>query len=96
MQTIFATALVLGLLMALMAIGVMLKGKALRGSCGGSTGACGCSPAKQARCAAEGKGPHDHPHEALAGDDDLDEPGTAAAPARARTHLPVLDPRSDS
>ncbi|MCG5054961.1 MAG: hypothetical protein KA712_18510 [Myxococcales bacterium] len=94
MQTIFATALVLGLLMALMAIGVMLKGKALRGSCGGSTGACGCSPAKQARCAAEGKGPH--PHEALAADDDLDEPGTAAAPARARTHLPVLDPRSDS
>lgn len=83
MQTILATAFALGLLMAIMAIGVMIKGKALRGSCGGATGACACGPKKQARCAAEGKGPlaHHHPEE---------EPAPQATSAR---RLPVIDSR---
>lgn len=41
-----------GLLMGLMALGVMLSGKRLRGSCGGNPDSsnCGCSPAKKAVC----------------------------------------------
>lgn len=86
MQTVFATALALALLMAIMAIGVMIKGKALRGSCGGATGACGCSPEKQAKCAAEGKGPLGHHHH----HDEEDDDAVTAPPRR----LPVLDTRN--
>lgn len=40
------------LLMGLMALGVMLGGKRLRGSCGGNPDSvhCGCSPEKKAAC----------------------------------------------
>ena len=53
MQTIIATALFLGVIMAIMALGVIVRGRPLRGSCGGATNSCGCSPKKQARCASQ-------------------------------------------
>lgn len=42
-------------LMGVMALGVMLTGNRLRGSCGGNPDAanCGCSPAKKAACRAQ-------------------------------------------
>lgn len=49
--TIFAFAV----LMALMAIGVIVQGKRLTGSCGGDPDSahCGCSPEKKAACSAK-------------------------------------------
>jgi hypothetical protein len=53
---VLATALVSVLaffvLMGVMALGVALQGKRLRGSCGGNpdSGKCGCSPEKKAAC----------------------------------------------
>ena len=45
--TLFAFAIILGV----MALGVMLTGRRLQGSCGGVAGdACRCSPERQARC----------------------------------------------
>jgi hypothetical protein len=44
------TVAAFGLIFAAMAVG-LLRGKALRGSCGGvGAGACVCSPAQQADC----------------------------------------------
>lgn len=48
MQTILATIVVLGLVMAAMAIGVMVSGRRLKGSCGRE---CPCSEEKRRDCA---------------------------------------------
>ncbi|MFO0691022.1 MAG: hypothetical protein U0900_20155 [Myxococcota bacterium] len=47
MQTILATIVVLGLVMAAMAIGVMVSGRRLKGSCGRE---CPCSEEKRRDC----------------------------------------------
>lgn len=49
--SIFAFALLMGL----MALGVMVQGKRLAGSCGGDPDSahCGCSPEKKAACRAK-------------------------------------------
>ena len=52
MQTFLATTIVIGLVMAAMAIGVILRGRALQGSCGGTGQGCECSDAKRKRCLA--------------------------------------------
>ncbi|MEE3327958.1 MAG: hypothetical protein VX252_11535 [Myxococcota bacterium] len=53
MQTFIATALLIGLLMAGMALGLMLRGRSLSGSCGGTGEGCACSEAKRKRCLEE-------------------------------------------
>ena len=53
METFIATALLFGLLMAGMAVGLMLRGRSLQGSCGGTGEGCECSEAKRKRCLAE-------------------------------------------
>lgn len=49
MTTIFATIVVVGIVMGAMAIG-LVSGRVLKGSCGGSGGECPCTPAEQATC----------------------------------------------
>lgn len=53
MQTLIATALLIGLLMAGMAVGLMFRGRSLSGSCGGTGEGCECSEAKRKRCIEE-------------------------------------------
>jgi hypothetical protein len=49
MKTMLLTVLIFGLLMAAMAIGVIVQGKRLRGSCGGTGSDCACDdPAREA------------------------------------------------
>ena len=50
--TIVVTVAAFGLLMGLMALGLVLSGQELKGSCGGNPDSahCGCSPAKKAAC----------------------------------------------
>ncbi|MBY0398667.1 hypothetical protein K2X89_00090 [Myxococcota bacterium] len=48
MQTLLATVVVLGLVMAAMAIGVIVSGRRLRGSCGRE---CPCSEETRRDCA---------------------------------------------
>ena len=51
MATFLATALFMGGLMAIMAVGVMFGGNPLKGSCGGIPGkSCGCSDEKKQAC----------------------------------------------
>lgn len=50
-MTILLTIGILGAVMLGMAVGVIVAGKTLRGSCGGATQACDCSDAKRAACA---------------------------------------------
>jgi hypothetical protein len=65
-STVLVTALAFAILMALMAVGLMLGGKELRGSCGGNPDSvhCGCSPEKKAACRAEAQ---------IRGDEDEDD-----------------------
>jgi len=56
MATVVAAVVLIGVLMLIMALGAMIKGNYLRGSCGGATGACECSPAKKARCEVKATG----------------------------------------
>ncbi len=55
LATILVSVAVFALLMGMMAIGLMLSGKQLKGSCGGNPDSvhCGCSPEKKAACRAE-------------------------------------------
>lgn len=53
MQTFMMTALVIGLVMAAMAVGVIVRGRALQGSCGGTGQGCHCSDTKRQRCLAQ-------------------------------------------
>lgn len=50
MQTFLATFLLFGAIMAAMAIGVMVHGRRLKGSCGGVGGECPCDEAAQQDC----------------------------------------------
>ena len=67
LSTIVLTVAFFGILMAMMAVGLMFQGKRLSGSCGGDPDSahCGCSPEKKAKCREE--------HEMQAADDDEDE-----------------------
>jgi hypothetical protein len=51
MQTFLATLALFAAVMALMAIGAILQGRRLKGSCGGSGGDCPCDEAAQRECA---------------------------------------------
>ena len=50
MQTFLATFLLFGAVMAAMAIGVMVHGRRLKGSCGGLGEDCPCDEAAQETC----------------------------------------------
>jgi len=52
MQTFLVTAVFFALVMTAMAVGVIFSNRRLRGSCGGTGEGCGCSPARQRKCAA--------------------------------------------
>lgn len=52
MQTLLATFVIFGLVMVAMAVGLIFRGKSLKGSCGGTGEACGCSTRKRRACAA--------------------------------------------
>lgn len=56
MQTFLATALLFGLAMAAMAVGVIFSDRALRGSCGGTGRDCSCSAEARRDCALAGDG----------------------------------------
>ncbi len=47
METVLLTLGLMGGLMGLMAVGVMLGRKPLKGSCGGTGGACACAEARK-------------------------------------------------
>jgi len=51
--TLLATLVVMGLMMLALALGVLLRGRPLRGSCGGEGGGCGFCD--RDRCAAPGR-----------------------------------------
>ncbi len=54
MMMLVLTALVLGIVMLAMAIGVMVSGRRLRGSCGGvGSGDCACEAAGKPVCDAK-------------------------------------------
>lgn len=51
MTTFFLTLILFGALMAIMAVGVVLSGRRLRGSCGGVPGSdCSCSTTERKAC----------------------------------------------
>jgi len=50
MQTFLATFLFFIAVMAAMAIGVMIHGRRLQGSCGGTGGECPCDEVAQQEC----------------------------------------------
>lgn len=52
LETLLVTISAFALVMGVMALGVMLQGKRLRGSCGGNPDSvhCGCSPSRKAAC----------------------------------------------
>jgi hypothetical protein len=51
METFFATLILFGAVMAAMAIGVMVSGRRLKGSCGGTGTDCACDDEAQRSCA---------------------------------------------
>ena len=50
-MTILLTIAVFGAVVLGMAVGAIFAGKALRGSCGGASQSCDCTPAKREACA---------------------------------------------
>ncbi len=50
MATFLATLVVMGLVVLAMSVGVLVQGKRLQGSCGGSGKACQCSPLAARHC----------------------------------------------
>ncbi|MCP3986322.1 MAG: hypothetical protein GY723_18230 [bacterium] len=50
MATFLATLVIFGLVTVGMALGVMVQGKRLQGSCGGTGEACQCSPLAARNC----------------------------------------------
>jgi hypothetical protein len=85
LPTIFVTVLGFALMMGLMALGVMLQGKRLKGSCGGNPDSvhCGCSPEKKAACRAkQADGEHEEEDDIFAGPPLTDE--TLAPPGEQR------------
>jgi hypothetical protein len=55
MQTFLATALIIGIAMAAMAVGVIFSNRALKGSCGGTGLNCSCSEEARRECALAGE-----------------------------------------
>jgi hypothetical protein len=55
METFLATALIFGLAMVGMAVGVIFSNRSLKGSCGGTGQACHCSDEARKECALAGK-----------------------------------------
>lgn len=55
MQTFLATALIFGLAMAAMAVGVIFSNRQLKGSCGGTGRDCSCSAEARRDCALAGE-----------------------------------------
>lgn len=55
MQTFIATALIFGIAMTAMAIGVIFSDRALKGSCGGTGLDCTCSDEAKRECALAAK-----------------------------------------
>ena len=51
MQTFLATALIFGIAMAAMAVGVIFSNRTLKGSCGGTGLDCTCSDEAKRECA---------------------------------------------
>jgi hypothetical protein len=49
-QTFIATFVLFGVMVGAMAMGVMLTGNRLRGSCGGTGEDCACTEAEQQKC----------------------------------------------
>ncbi|MBW2229157.1 MAG: hypothetical protein JRG92_07200 [Deltaproteobacteria bacterium] len=52
MPTLIATFALFGIVMTAMAVGLIFRGKSLRGSCGGIGESCGCSARKRRACVA--------------------------------------------
>lgn len=50
LATLLATLAIVGLVFVAMALGAILQGKRLQGSCGGSGKACQCSPLAARDC----------------------------------------------
>jgi len=50
MATFLATLVVTGLVVLAMSVGVIVQGKRLKGSCGGTGKACECSPLAARNC----------------------------------------------
>ncbi len=50
MATFLATLVVTGLVVLAMSVGVLVQGKRLKGSCGGTGKACECSPLAARNC----------------------------------------------
>ena len=50
MQTLIGTLIVFAAVVGAMALGVVLTGRVLRGSCGGTGEACRCSRAERRSC----------------------------------------------
>ena len=79
--TILVSVIAFALMMGLMAIGVLLGGRRLRGSCGGNPEStnCGCSPAKKAACKVQHLSSDEHDHDIFSGPpltaEDLAPPG---------------------
>lgn len=55
METFLATAVIFGLAMAGMAIGVIVSNRELKGSCGGTGKACSCTEEARRDCALAGE-----------------------------------------
>lgn len=55
MQIFLATALIFGLAMAGMAVGVIFSNRELKGSCGGTGRECSCNEEAKRECALAGK-----------------------------------------
>jgi hypothetical protein len=55
MQTFLATALIIGIAMAAMAVGVIFSNRTLKGSCGGTGLNCSCSEEARRECALAGE-----------------------------------------
>ncbi len=50
-MTILLTIAVFGAVVLGMAVGAIVAGKTLKGSCGGASQSCDCTPAKREECA---------------------------------------------